>query len=277
VRAVLAAVLSATGLAHAALHGRVVDETGGPLRGATVTLHKLSSEQFDESSQTDSEGRYSFPELPDGEYSVEGSLTGFVAVSYKPLRIYFPANVECNFVLRVAGFGGDAVYATSQIVGELRWRGDRVPLAKICLASAAEPRRQACTTTNRLGQYFLDVPPAIYVVTVDDGAGLHVRQRLDMSAAGEYRNKIVLEAGGGAPAAEATLSGTAPIMLSFGGMLWCYGDRRLTIPSAFPWIGVWATTSLCRRDCMISTLSPVPACFPTGGLTFECWRDIDIL
>jgi hypothetical protein len=29
-----------------------------------------------------------------------------------------------------------------------------------------------------------------------------------MSAAGEYRNKIVLEAGGGAPAAEATLSGT---------------------------------------------------------------------
>ena len=188
----------ATGSATAALNGRVDDENGDPLRDATVRLHKLSGEQFDESSQTNSEGHYFFREVPDGEYSVEGSLTGFVSVSYKPIRIYFPANVECNFVLRAAAFGGDAVYSTSELVGELRWRGDRVPIAKICLATAAEPSRQACTTTNRLGQYFLDVTPAVYIVTVDNEAGLHVRQRLDMSAAGEYRNKIVLVGGAGA-------------------------------------------------------------------------------
>lgn len=180
------------GLANVALSGRVVDETGGPLPGAKVTAHKVSGEQFDESSQTDSQGRYSFPELPDGEYSIEGTLAGFVSVSYKPVRIYFPAQVAWNFVLSVAAFGGDAVYASSELVGELRWKGARVSRANVCLITPGGPHRPVCTATNRLGQYFLDVPPGTYIVTVDGEGGLKSRQPLDMTAAGEYRNKITL-------------------------------------------------------------------------------------
>ena len=186
----------AGGWASVALSGHVTDATGGSLPSATVTVHKLSGDHLDESSQTDSQGRYSFAELPDGEYSVEAVLTGFVSVSYKPVRIYFPAGAWWNFVLTVAGFGHDAVYASSEVVGELLWRGARVSTANICLTRSDGPHQPICTVTNRLGQYFLDVPTAIYVVTVDKGGDLHTTERLDLTTAGQYRNKIAVE---GAP------------------------------------------------------------------------------
>jgi|HubBroStandDraft_1064217.scaffolds.fasta_scaffold126597_2 hypothetical protein len=195
-RAALAALLlSASGagsLAGAALSGRVVDEGGGTLPRATITVHKLSGEQFEQSSLTDSEGRYSFAELPDGVYSVEGALAGFVSLSYRPVRIYFPAQVHWDFELRVAGFGGDAVYASSDLVGELTWEGARVPKAKVCLTRPGGPYGPVCTTTNGLGQYFLEVPPGVYVATVDSGVGTQVQQRVDLSTAGEYRNALAL-------------------------------------------------------------------------------------
>ena len=64
--------------------------------------------------------RYSFAELPDGDYSIEAALTGFVSVSYKPVRIYFPAKLGWNFVLSHTGAGGDAVCGSSELVGESR-------------------------------------------------------------------------------------------------------------------------------------------------------------
>jgi hypothetical protein len=179
-------------LASAALTGRVAEDSGGPLPGATVKIHKVSGEQFDDSATTDSQGRYSFSELPDGEYLLQAALSGFVSVSYKPVRIYFPAQVQWDFVLRLAGLGHDAVYASSELVGELMSRGVRIPHANICLTKVDGPNSPICTTTNRLGQYFLDVPPSIYVATVDSGGDTKASQRLDLSAAGEYRNKIAL-------------------------------------------------------------------------------------
>lgn len=178
--------------ALAALSGRVVDEGGGPLPAATVTVHKLSGEQFEESSTTDAQGRYSFPELPDGEYSVDGALPGFVSNSYKPVRIYFPAQVRWDFQLRLGGFGHDAVYSSSELVGELTSHRARVAGARICVTRVGQADRSICAVTNRLGQYFLDVPPAIYLVTVETGAVALSNQRLDLSVAGSYRNKIAL-------------------------------------------------------------------------------------
>ena len=175
---------------NAALSGHVTDEAGGPLPWATVTVHKLSGEHFGQSSEADAQGRYSFAELADGDYSVEAAQTGFVSVSYNPVRIYFPAGVRWNFVLTVAGFGHDAVYSSSEVVGELLLRGVRVSAASICLTRSDGSQQPICTMTNRLGQYFLDVAPAIYIVTVDREGDLHTKERLDLSSAGQYRNKI---------------------------------------------------------------------------------------
>ncbi len=177
-------------LAHVALSGQVADETGGPLPSATITAHKLSGEPFAASSQTDYQGRYSFPELPDGDDAVEAVLKGFVSVTYQPLQVYFPAAVQRNFVLELAGFGHDAIYASSQVVGELFWRGIRVSSARICLTQSGGSHPPMCTVTNRLGQYSLDVPPALYIVTIDKAGAVHAKEQLDMSTAGEYRNKI---------------------------------------------------------------------------------------
>jgi hypothetical protein len=188
---------AAPGAANSALSGNVTDETGSPLRGAKITLQKLSGEPFDESSQTDSQGRYSFPELPDGEYSIEAGLKGFGSVLYKPVQIFFPAQVRRNFVLEVVDLGTEGgVYASSELVGELTWKGARVAHANVCAVRTDGQHGPVCTTTNRLGQYFPGVPPGLYTIAVDGQGGLKSKQQLDMSVAGEYRNKITLADGG---------------------------------------------------------------------------------
>ena len=96
------------------------DETGSPRGGAIVSVRKLTGEPFNGSSRTDQRGHYAFPKLPDGEYSVEATLEGFDTVLYKPVRIYFPAEVQRSFVLSVIYLGTEGgVYASSQLVGEL--------------------------------------------------------------------------------------------------------------------------------------------------------------
>jgi hypothetical protein len=184
----------AISLANSALSGRVRDEGGGSLPGVTILAHKLSGEKFDQSTKTDDQGRYSFGELPDGEYSVKAGVRGFVSVLYEPVRIYFPAQVRCDFALEVADVGEGGVYASSEVVGELLVRGARVACARICLRRVDGPDNPVCTTTNRLGQYFLDVPTGVYTVTVERGGRTWAGQQLDMRTAGEYRNKVTLDA-----------------------------------------------------------------------------------
>ncbi len=183
----------AVSAARVALSGRVTDVAGGGVPWAAVTIHKLSGEAFVQSFQTDKQGNYSFPELPDGEYSVEAETRGFVSVTYKPVRIYFPGQVQENFVLEAAGLGEGGVYASSQLVGELFRRGARVTSARICVTHTGDQGRPFCTVTNRFGQYFLDVSPGIYKVTVDVGGHVDAEQRMDMTIAGEYRNKVTFD------------------------------------------------------------------------------------
>jgi hypothetical protein len=184
----------ADGSAGPALSGSVSDKGGGPLAGATVSVHKLSGDRYDQSAQTNGQGQYSFPELPNGEYSVGAELQGFVSVSFNPVRIYFPYHVHWDFVLHVAYLGGEGgIYASSDLLGELMLGRARVANASICLTRSDGSGNPACTTTNRLGQYFLSVSPGVYDVTVVGPGGVKGKQRLDASGAGEYRDRIVLD------------------------------------------------------------------------------------
>jgi hypothetical protein len=186
-------VFGAQGADHHALSGRVFDSSGQPLIGAAVLINKLDSAGYIESKLTDEQGRYEFSELPNGEYSVEASCRGFVTVSVKPIRVYFPAQVQWRFDLRVADLGNEGgVYATSEVIGELISQGVRIANARICMNSINSLERPACTTTNRLGQYALSVKPGVYDVTVERPRESLTTMRLDVSTSGEYRNKIKL-------------------------------------------------------------------------------------
>lgn len=177
---------------RAALSGRVLDELGGALLGATVSVHGLSGERFEQSKLTDDHGDYSFAELPDGEYAIEAELRGFVSTAFRPVRINFPMEVHWNFKLAVADLGVEGgISASSDLVGELLFRGTRMSSTRICLTRADGTGRPTCTVTNRLGQYFLSVEPGLYDVTIDR-SGLENKRRLDMSSPGAYRNRLPL-------------------------------------------------------------------------------------
>src|SRR5262249_34228802 len=60
----------------ATIRGTVTDTTGAVVPGATVTV-KGEDTGYSRTTQTNSSGVYSFPELPTGRYAVEVSLSGF--------------------------------------------------------------------------------------------------------------------------------------------------------------------------------------------------------
>lgn len=119
-------------------------------------------------------------------------LQGFVTASSSPVRIYFPYYVRWDFVLRLAYIHEGGIYSSSDLLGELVSGSDRVARAKVCLTPAGGSGRPTCTTTTRFGQYFLSVPPGVYDVTVEGRGGVESKQKLDMSSAGEYRDRIIL-------------------------------------------------------------------------------------
>ena len=75
----LAMTLAAPAFAQrttASIRGTVTDSSGAVVPGANVTA-KGEETGFSRSTVTNSEGVYSFPELPVGTYTVEVSISGF--------------------------------------------------------------------------------------------------------------------------------------------------------------------------------------------------------
>ena len=82
------------------VHGSVTDQSGGVIRGATVTLHDLEkniSVQIDSSSQ----GRYEFLNVPAGEYELLVEHAGFTT-SRAQFGLETRANVAVDAQLNVA-------------------------------------------------------------------------------------------------------------------------------------------------------------------------------
>src|SRR5262247_1357625 len=74
----------AAGSAHAqgataAISGTVLDPTGAAIPGASITVKNVGT-AFTRTVISDDQGRYLAPELPIGDYDVQGSLTGFQTV-----------------------------------------------------------------------------------------------------------------------------------------------------------------------------------------------------
>lgn len=70
---------SAAQTTAASIQGAVTDETGGVLPGVTVRIKAVETGAI-RTLVTDSEGRYFAPQLPLGEYELEGELSGFRSV-----------------------------------------------------------------------------------------------------------------------------------------------------------------------------------------------------
>src|SRR5262245_35124334 len=94
-----AAIAQTTG---ATLEGRVVDDSGAAVPGASVTV--LSPQTgFKRTALTDAEGRYRFTALPAGTYDVSTELSGFKSVEQKGVVLNVATLRALDVKLSVAG------------------------------------------------------------------------------------------------------------------------------------------------------------------------------
>ena len=81
--------------------GRVVDQQGAAIPGATVTA-KSPSTGFARTEATDAEGVYRLSALPVGIYDVTAELQGFTTVSKKDIEVNVAQTQGVDFPLKVA-------------------------------------------------------------------------------------------------------------------------------------------------------------------------------
>jgi hypothetical protein len=99
----LVAILILPALARAEstfdLSGTVADESGVGLEGAALTLVHPATGRTRAATASES-GRYRFPGLPPGTYSLEVRLTGYAGVRYEGLRYFADTKPIFNVTLR---------------------------------------------------------------------------------------------------------------------------------------------------------------------------------
>src|SRR5438046_7999499 len=105
IRAVTVLLLSC-GVAYAqqttgTVTGRVVDQQGAAVPGATVTA-KSSSTGFTRTEASDTEGVYRLSALPVGVYDVTADLPGFTTISKKDIEVNVAQTQAVDFALKVA-------------------------------------------------------------------------------------------------------------------------------------------------------------------------------
>jgi outer membrane receptor protein involved in Fe transport len=99
-------------LDNVTIRGRVTDENGAIVPGATVTALLVMTGD-ERSVTTDAEGRYRIIELEPGTYTVSASFTNFATEQKTGLSVVAGQNVELSFTLRPA-----EVVAEQTIVSE---------------------------------------------------------------------------------------------------------------------------------------------------------------
>lgn len=85
------------------IQGVVIDESGGALPGATLTL-KNAETGTERTAVADSEGRYRFPALPPGVYSLKTDIQGFAAEERRNIVLTIGLEVRQDFKLRIDTF-----------------------------------------------------------------------------------------------------------------------------------------------------------------------------
>jgi len=94
--------------------GVVADQNGAVVPNATVTVTNQGTNEK-RTAQTDGEGRYEVPALPNGIYTVEAAATGFKSTSVKDLRLAVGEKARSDLTMNVSG-----VDAVVTVAGQTR-------------------------------------------------------------------------------------------------------------------------------------------------------------
>ncbi|MGJ5820877.1 carboxypeptidase-like regulatory domain-containing protein [Paludibaculum fermentans] len=173
-----------------AFRGRVVDDAGGPVDGALISVERVDAPGTTQ-TRSAKNGRYSVPPVPDGVYSITAKAPGFVTVRYSTLEVEFPRVFEFDLTLKFGpitegGIGDATPYRP--FFGTLRRSGSALAGAQVCLLQDSKSK---CTSTNSLGQYYLSVLAGAYTAAVEQGGTTLSRQRIEIT--GTNQNRIILD------------------------------------------------------------------------------------
>src|SRR3712207_4851144 len=97
----------------AALLGTITDSDGGVLPGVTVTVTNLEPGQ-ERVVVTDTQGRYTLPLLPPGQYRASAELPGFRRAVREPITLNVNQQQRADFTLAV-GILSEEVIVTAEL------------------------------------------------------------------------------------------------------------------------------------------------------------------
>lgn len=106
---VLAAAPLAAQTTSGALTGTVLDNTGAPLPGVTITVTSPALVRGTVTAVTDASGAFRFPSLPPGAYTVEASLQGFRSVKKEDFRLGLGQTLSLPFRMELPTVAAEAV------------------------------------------------------------------------------------------------------------------------------------------------------------------------
>jgi hypothetical protein len=188
--------------AHTAARGASIcatvgDSEGDGLPQATVNVVSLTGEKR-YSARTDATGRACFASTPEGLYSVEAGLIGFLNVRYYPVRVSYPEATDLSFRLPLGEVNGDSFEQDAVMSGTLL-EGDRpVGSAKVCMFEPGKTEPYICGKTTDLGEYALTVPTGTYVAVITRWKGEPIRETVEppqtvkLPTPGRYRNLLAV-------------------------------------------------------------------------------------
>ena len=96
---------------HGEITGRITDETGAVLPGATVTLSGPDEARV---TQSDGNGDYVFPAVSDGTYAVTAELSGFSDATLEGIAVADALVEAPPLMLPIASFGDTVVVTASR-------------------------------------------------------------------------------------------------------------------------------------------------------------------
>lgn len=181
-------VVGGHAMAAAELCVTVSDPASLPLPGAVVVaanLVTLKTQRVD----TDEKGQACLNLLPEGLYSVEVSLRGFLTVKYHPVRVSFSGTKRLSAQLPFGELTEGGVLQESTLAGTLKDGDNLLVHAKICLFREGNARPEVCITTNELGEYGVIVVPAAYRFEIVAG-GSKYGGTIDAAVPGSYRIRL---------------------------------------------------------------------------------------
>jgi hypothetical protein len=147
--------VSSTSTLGGAIAGRVTDETGAPIGGATVRGEPYDCCGASTETTTSADGTYALGDLDPGRYVVFADADGHVGEFYVDARDYFEATPVYVAASVVEGIDF-SLQRSAAITGTVR-RGDGAPLSFASVyATSVECCDFAFTTANANGVYRLD-------------------------------------------------------------------------------------------------------------------------